>query len=172
MIPRSEAPPVPTFIPSRLPMPLMLVIFSIALRLEFEMVPEPVQGTMSPTGDEYLSAAKYMMSMSNNCPVPFSANSSAAANPYASSRPATCITYLLIAYREIGIGAMSQAWLFLGVAIRMAQDLGLHRSVDKFHAVASHLFLTAEKEARNRVWWGCVIMDRWESNPMNSSCTR
>jgi hypothetical protein len=59
---------------------------------------------------------------------------------------------------------MSQAWLFLGVAIRMAQDLGLHRSVDKFHAVASHLFPTAEKEARNRVWWGCVIMDRWESN--------
>lgn len=40
----------------------MLVIFSIAMRLEFEMSPEPSQGTMSSTGDEYLSAAKYMMS--------------------------------------------------------------------------------------------------------------
>jgi hypothetical protein len=69
MVSRSEAPPVPTFVPSRLPMPLMLVIFSIALRLEFEMVPEPLQGTMSSTGDEYLSAAKYMMSRSNNCRV-------------------------------------------------------------------------------------------------------
>lgn len=56
---------------------------------------------------------------------------------------------------------MSQAWLFLGVAIRMAQDLGLHRSVDKFPAVASNLFSPGEKEARNRVWWGCVILDKY-----------
>ena len=55
---------------------------------------------------------------------------------------------------------MSQAWLFLGVAIRMAQDLGLHRSVDKFHAVAANLFLPAEKEARNRVWACCLVLDR------------
>ncbi|KAG8835837.1 hypothetical protein FRC17_000801 [Serendipita sp. 399] len=150
----SEAPPVPTFIPTRLPVPLMLVIFSIAVRISLDISKETMLGTMSSTGDEYLSAAKYMMT----------------ANPYAASRPATCQAYLLIAYREIGIGAMSQAWLFLGVAIRMAQDLGLHRSVDKFHAAASNLFPANEKEARNRVWWCCVILDRYISTYIGRPC--
>ncbi|KIM22896.1 hypothetical protein M408DRAFT_28343 [Serendipita vermifera MAFF 305830] len=139
----TEAQPDATFIPSRLPTPLMLVIYSIAIRFASEGAGVP-EGTMSTYGDEYLSAAKYMMT----------------ANPYAASRPATCQAYLLIAYREIGIGAMSQAWLFLGVAIRMAQDLGLHRSVDKFHTVAANLFPPAEKEARNRVWGCCLVLDR------------
>ncbi|CAG7850422.1 SubName: Full=Uncharacterized protein {ECO:0000313/EMBL:CCA69624.1} [Serendipita indica DSM 11827] len=150
----TEAPPVPTFIPSRLPIPLMLVIFSIAMRLTFDINSDAAEGTMSSTGDEYLSAAKYMMT----------------ANPYAASRPATCQAYLLIAYREIGIGAMSQAWLFLGVAIRMAQDLGLHRSVDKFHTIAANLFAAQEKEARNRVWWCCVVLDRYVSTYIGRPC--
>ncbi|PVG01630.1 hypothetical protein CPB86DRAFT_871039 [Serendipita vermifera] len=150
----TEAPPVPTFAPSRLPIPLMLVIFSIAMRLSFEHTPGSVEGTMSTTGDEYLSAAKYMMT----------------ANPYASSRPATCQSYLLIAFREIGIGAMSQAWLFLGVAIRMAQDLGLHRSVDKFHTAAANLFPPTEKECRNRAWWCCVLLDRYFSTYIGRPC--
>lgn len=33
------------------------------MRLEFERSPEPSQGMMSSTGDEYLSTAKYMLSM-------------------------------------------------------------------------------------------------------------
>lgn len=40
----------------------MLVIFSIAIRLAFDGTPGPSEGTMSASGDEYLSAAKYMMS--------------------------------------------------------------------------------------------------------------
>ncbi|KAG8837598.1 hypothetical protein FRC18_008823 [Serendipita sp. 400] len=150
----SESPPVPTFIPTRLPLPLMLVIFSIAMRISLDISKETAEGTMSSTGDEYLSAAKYMMT----------------ANPYAASRPATSQAYLLIAYREIGIGAMSQAWLFLGVAIRMAQDLGLHRSVDKFHTIASNMFSATEKEARNRMWWCCVVLDRYISTYIGRPC--
>ena len=65
LINRTESPPVPTFIPSRLPIPLMLVIFSIAMRLTFDINSDTAEGTMSSTGDEYLSAAKYMMSMSS-----------------------------------------------------------------------------------------------------------
>jgi hypothetical protein len=58
----SEAPPDRTFVPSKLPTPLMLVIFSIAIRLASDGTPGPSEGTMSASGDEYLSAAKYMMS--------------------------------------------------------------------------------------------------------------
>lgn len=38
---------------------------------------------------------------------------------YASSRPSTCQALLLLSYREIGIGAMAQAWLYVGMAVRM-----------------------------------------------------
>jgi hypothetical protein len=38
-------------------------------------------------------------------------------------------------YREVGIGAMAQAWTYIGMAIRMAQDLGMHRSADGWERV-------------------------------------
>ncbi|ORY74320.1 fungal-specific transcription factor domain-domain-containing protein [Leucosporidium creatinivorum] len=54
--------------------------------------------------------------------------------------------------------AASKTWNLLGVAIRMAQDLGLHRklgSESKINTEADHT------ELRRRVWGGCVIADRW-----------
>lgn len=41
---------------------------------------------------------------------------------YASSRPSTCQALLLLSYREIGIGAMAQAWLYVGMAVRMVRS--------------------------------------------------
>lgn len=88
---------------------------------------------------------------------------SAAANPYAASRASTCQAYLLIAWREIGIGATSQAYIFLGAAIRMAQDMGLHRNSVKFQEGGESLFTEVEREIRNRIWWCAVILDKWVS---------
>ncbi|KAM0788470.1 hypothetical protein ACM66B_001603 [Microbotryomycetes sp. NB124-2] len=54
--------------------------------------------------------------------------------------------------------AASKTWNMLGLAIRMAQDLGLHRklgSETKLGTEADHT------ELRRRVWGGCVIADRW-----------
>ncbi|KAK4053439.1 hypothetical protein OIV83_001605 [Microbotryomycetes sp. JL201] len=54
--------------------------------------------------------------------------------------------------------AASKTWNMLGLAIRMAQDLGLHRklgSETKSGTEADHT------ELRRRVWGGCVIADRW-----------
>ncbi|KAH9079362.1 fungal-specific transcription factor domain-containing protein [Lactarius deliciosus] len=49
--------------------------------------------------------------------------------------------------------ALSALWVRLGTAIRMAQDLGLHRA----EAVKQNI------EMRRRLWGACLISDRWVS---------
>ncbi|KIJ69323.1 hypothetical protein HYDPIDRAFT_172743 [Hydnomerulius pinastri MD-312] len=49
--------------------------------------------------------------------------------------------------------ALSALWIRLGTAIRMAQDLGLHRA----ESVKQNI------ELRRRLWGACVICDRWLS---------
>ncbi|KAG2041814.1 fungal-specific transcription factor domain-containing protein [Suillus americanus] len=49
--------------------------------------------------------------------------------------------------------ALSALWIRLGTAIRMAQDLGLHRAESVKQSV----------ELRRRLWGACVICDRWTS---------
>ncbi|ORX95365.1 hypothetical protein K493DRAFT_301518 [Basidiobolus meristosporus CBS 931.73] len=51
----------------------------------------------------------------------------------------------------------SDGWLFLGMAIRMAQDIGLHRHLKK--ASRSNMDFI-EIENRKRVWWACFVVDR------------
>ncbi|KAJ6597033.1 fungal-specific transcription factor domain-containing protein [Mycena vulgaris] len=50
--------------------------------------------------------------------------------------------------------ALSAMWARLGTAIRMAQDLGLHRA---------ELVKQNDIELRRRVWGACLISDRWMS---------
>lgn len=52
---------------------------------------------------------------------------------------------------------MSSAWMTAGMAIRMAQDLGLFRDVEKWF-VPIQRFSHEEKQTRKRVWWACVIL--------------
>jgi len=66
-------------------------------------------------------------------------------------------------WREIGIGATSQAYIFLGSAIRMAQDMGLNRNSAKFQEGSEALFSDAEREVRNRIWWCALVLDKWVS---------
>jgi hypothetical protein len=56
--------------------------------------------------------------------------------------------------------ASSKTWNLLGVAIRMAQDLGLHRKLGSERKEQSEADHT---ELRRRVWGGCLIADRWIS---------
>ncbi|KAF8212084.1 fungal-specific transcription factor domain-containing protein [Mycena galopus ATCC 62051] len=49
--------------------------------------------------------------------------------------------------------ALSAMWARLGCAIRMAQDLGLHRAE----------LVKQDIELRRRVWGACLISDRWMS---------
>ncbi|CAE6383563.1 unnamed protein product [Rhizoctonia solani] len=44
-----------------------------------------------------------------------------------------------------------------------AQDLGLHRSIDKWQAAGANTFSAAEKQTRRCIWFGCVVMDKYVS---------
>jgi hypothetical protein len=116
--------------------------------------PPPDASSMWTAGDNFLDGAKVILDKS-----------------YASSRPSTCQALLLMGYREIGIGAMAQAWIYIGMAIRMAQDLGMHRSADGWARVGlgGRLFDEWELHERKRIWYACLIMDKYVSTYIGTS---
>lgn len=125
-------------------------MYAIAARYSDDAsTPQPTDtSVMWEAGDGYLNLAKVILD-----------------GTYASSRPSTCQALLLMGYREIGIGAMAQAWTYIGMAIRMAQDLGMHRSADGWARVdlGGRLFGDWELDERKRIWYTCVIMDKYVS---------
>lgn len=133
----------------RIPTILLLAMFSIAERYSSAYSPPlPQDGSMWVAGDGYLDSAKIILD-----------------STYANSRPSTVQALLLLGYREIGIGAMAQAWVYIGMAVRMAQDLGLHRSADGWARVGlgGRLFNEWELQERKRIWYSCIIMDKYVS---------
>ena len=135
----------------RIPTLLLLSMYAIAARYSTknDVPPPPPDGTILwAAGDDYLDRAKVILN-----------------GLYASSRTTTVQALLLMGYREIGAGAMAQAWIYIGMAIRMAQDLGLHRSADGWAraGLGGRLFSEWELQERKRIWFGCVIMDKYVS---------
>ena len=111
------------------------------------MLPQPQSGHMWTAGDGFLERAKDLLDRA-----------------YSSSRPSTCQALLLMAYREIGIGAMSHSWLYAGMAVRMAQDLGMHRSSETWTCGNNEpIFTPVQQQIRKRIWYSCVIMDKYVS---------
>ncbi|CAB5216480.1 unnamed protein product [Rhizophagus irregularis] len=51
----------------------------------------------------------------------------------------------------------SITWVYIGLAIRIAQDMGLHRDSAKWNIDER------QSEVRRRVWWACVVVDRFSS---------
>ncbi|KAI8635952.1 fungal-specific transcription factor domain-containing protein [Parasitella parasitica] len=64
---------------------------------------------------------------------------------------------LLLASHQHGAMKSARAWLYSGMAFRMAQDLGLHRNCDHWNIPAD------ECERRKRVFWCCYVVDRLAS---------
>ncbi|EMD37133.1 hypothetical protein CERSUDRAFT_137619 [Gelatoporia subvermispora B] len=125
---------------------LLLAMFASAARYVATEELPPDSGAMWPAGDAYLEDAKVLLDRT-----------------YAQSCPSTCQALLLLAYREVGIGAMAQAWLYVGMAVRMAQDLGMHKRAETWRAIGKDLFTPAELQERRRIWFGCVVMDKYVS---------
>ncbi|KAI0050334.1 hypothetical protein FA95DRAFT_1555847 [Auriscalpium vulgare] len=129
---------------------LLFAMFSVAARYtgqpDVAAAAPPSASAMWPAGDAYLDAAKSFIVM-----------------PDTPSRSATVATLLIMGYREIGIGAMSQAWLYVGLATRMAQDLGIHKSADRWMHGGNTLFSRVELQERRRIWYACVVMDKYVS---------
>ncbi|KAF9578826.1 Transcriptional activator of fatty acid utilization, partial [Lunasporangiospora selenospora] len=64
---------------------------------------------------------------------------------------------LMTIYRFTSSKAGGRVWVQLGMATRMAQDLGMHRDSARWHLPPM------ETEIRKRLWWTCYVMDRWVS---------
>ncbi|TFK56846.1 hypothetical protein OE88DRAFT_1650326 [Heliocybe sulcata] len=80
---------------------------------------------------------------------------------YHQSRPSTCQALMLLGVRAFGIGSFEQGWIYIGMAIRMAQDLGLNRDPDKFQYHGGDLFTHEEKQFRKTIWWSCCLLDKY-----------
>jgi hypothetical protein len=146
-----------------IPALLLLTMFSIAARLTFGCLNNPEHPLTASTVPPLPSSPRSMWAAGDDlCARAYALLARSCA--YARSRPSTVQALLLLAYREVGIGAMAQAWTYTGMAVRMAQDLGMHRRADGWAREAlGRLFSETEEEERRRIWAGCVILDKYVS---------
>ncbi|KAJ7631249.1 fungal-specific transcription factor domain-containing protein [Roridomyces roridus] len=127
---------------------LLLAMFSISARFSDQDTPLPPRGNMWEAGGKYLNLAKQVL-----------------AKVLHRSRPSTCQTLLLLGYREFGIGSMEQGWIYIGMAIRMAIDLGLNCNLVDWKAGEDNhaLFNREDTQTRRQIWWACLVADRYGS---------
>ncbi|KAJ2746198.1 hypothetical protein GGI20_001553 [Coemansia sp. BCRC 34301] len=77
---------------------------------------------------------------------------------YTLNTTASILTLLLMAVYEQGTMS-TRSWLYSGMAIRKAYDLGLHRDVGVTKHQGFSVLSRTEVEVRQRAWWGCYILD-------------
>ena len=65
---------------------------------------------------------------------------------------------VLLALREYAVNAETSAWVYIGMAVRMAHTLGLN--VDCSSWVTSGQISPMEEEVRRVAWWGCFLVDK------------
>ncbi|KII93670.1 hypothetical protein PLICRDRAFT_35889 [Plicaturopsis crispa FD-325 SS-3] len=125
---------------------LLLSMFAIAARYCEEPNPPPAPGKMWEVGCDYLNDAREVLT-----------------RVFHRSQASTCQALLLLGHREFGIGSMEQGWLYIGMGIRMALDLGLNRNADKWKIQGKDLFSAEEKQVRKQIWWICCSADKCAS---------
>ncbi|KAG9506499.1 hypothetical protein J7337_000031 [Fusarium musae] len=82
---------------------------------------------------------------------------------YGFARPsiATVQAFLCLAFYEIGRGNVSKGWGFsVGIAFRMAQDLGFQRDPKNWVSCDTSLATPEDIEIRRRIVWGCYTSDK------------
>ena len=65
---------------------------------------------------------------------------------------------LLISTQECGKGNATQAWVYSGIAFRLAEDLGITINARKYGGDVK--FSEEDIEIRNRLFWSCYIWDK------------
>lgn len=125
---------------------LLLSMFAVAARFGECDDPLPPKGKMWEGGCFYLDNARTILN-----------------KIFHHSRPSTVQALLLLGYREFGIGSMEQGWLFIGMAIRMAFDLGLNCDSTNWKIHGHDLFAPQETQTRRQIWWACCLADRYGS---------
>lgn len=64
---------------------------------------------------------------------------------------------LQLSARDLAHGSISQAWVYSGIAFRMASDLGLQHSGPDVKGMSP-----IGLEIRRRLFWGCYFWDKYE----------
>ncbi|KAF9302169.1 hypothetical protein BGZ74_005716 [Mortierella antarctica] len=75
---------------------------------------------------------------------------------YDNSQIGTVQALLLMAVQQMGFCESQRAWLYVGMAIRMAQDLGLNKDLPEHEKTRNRL----TSELRKRTWWSCYVVER------------
>ncbi|KAF9965067.1 hypothetical protein BGZ70_005467 [Mortierella alpina] len=124
----------------------VLIISMFAVASRYSDHPEITGHGHDPEefGDEYFSRAKRLVDYEYELP-----------------RQSTIQALLLmVVYRFTSAKSGGRVWVMLGMATRMAQDLGMHRNSSRWHLPP------LETEIRKRLWWACYVLDRWCSASM------
>ncbi|KAI5898203.1 uncharacterized protein SCHCODRAFT_02611397 [Schizophyllum commune H4-8] len=126
---------------------LLLSIFAITARFRDDApAPSSLNGKMWEAGCEYCDDALKILTRT-----------------FHRSQPSTVQSLLLLGYREFGIGSMEHGWLYIGMAIRMAIDLGLNCDPGSWKIHGHMLFAPEEIQTRRQIWWTCMLADRYAS---------
>ncbi|KAF8942775.1 hypothetical protein BGZ47_006153 [Haplosporangium gracile] len=75
---------------------------------------------------------------------------------YDNSQVGTVQALLLMAIQQMGFCESQRAWLYVGMAIRMAQDLGLNCELSEQEQIRNPVVA----EQRRRTWWSCYVVER------------
>ncbi|KAG0213719.1 hypothetical protein BGX28_003663 [Mortierella sp. GBA30] len=75
---------------------------------------------------------------------------------YDNSQISTVQALLLMAVQQMGFCESQRAWLYVGMAIRMAQDLGLNKEPTEQEQARNRL----QCELRKRTWWSIYVIER------------
>ncbi|KAF9925201.1 hypothetical protein FBU30_004981 [Linnemannia zychae] len=75
---------------------------------------------------------------------------------YDNSQVGTVQALLLMAIQQMGFCESQRAWLHVGMAIRMAQDLGLNIDPSEQEQIRNPVLA----EQRRRTWWSCYVVER------------
>ncbi|KAG0201322.1 hypothetical protein BGX28_005816 [Mortierella sp. GBA30] len=75
---------------------------------------------------------------------------------YDDSQVWTVQALLLMAIQQMGFCESQRAWLYVGMAIRMAQDLGLNKVSSQEQSRDDRL----HAELKKRTWWSCYVVER------------
>lgn len=62
---------------------------------------------------------------------------------------------LQLSARDLAHGSISQAWVYSGIAFRMASDLGLQHSGPGIRGIGA-----VDLEIRRRLFWSCYFWDK------------
>ena len=64
---------------------------------------------------------------------------------------------LQLSARDLAHGSISQAWVYSGIAFRMASDLGLQHTGPTIKGLSA-----VDLEVRRRLFWSCYFWDKCE----------